>query len=901
MRMKIRWFGAWLLTAAWIGNAVAADAVVPTAFGAHVMPLSKVESTSLPLLDRAAIAREDAADESRGTAPRFAIPRKLGITPQAHGAWENVDAQTRLWRYRITSHDAQSLNIGFTRFWLPRSARVLIYSPDGSKLRGPITAADNAPYKQYWTPTVSSPEVVVELTVAAAEADQVELEIGQVGQGYRGFGTNAVDDASGACNMDVKCLLPADPWQDNVRAVAAYTRMGTRFCSGSLVNNTAGDTKLYFMTAHHCEMGDASSAASIVTYWNYENSTCRVPGSAASGQDGDGSISQTISGSVVRADYAASDFTLLELNGTPPLAFDLFWAGWDHTAYVSPGGPGNGDFACAPDSLCAAIHHPNVADKRITFSADNTTTTSYNTPAVPGNGTHVHALWDPNPVFPPDPTVSIPPQVTEPGSSGSPLYNAQRRYIGQLHGGPSACGATGGNLSDYYGRVAVSWEGGGTAATRLKDWLDPTSSGAMFIDGRNACTAPPVPGNIVATANGANRVDVSWDAAAGADSYKVYRGDGSCPGTNWQLIADNVTATTYTDTNVSGSATYAYAVTSFSSSQTCESAHSECMAATATGVCTLAPTFAGLASASSSANATCGIDLAWNAGSNNCGGGALKYSLFRSTTAGFTPDAGNRIADCQSGTSYHDDAVVGGTQYYYVARAEDDTGNGSGTCNSGNVDTNTVQQSAIPAGPPAVSFGDGMENGAALWTAAGSGDGADFALATSQSHSPTHAWFAPDPSDVGDHTLATSAAIAVGPGATLTFWHAYDTESTYDGVVVEYSLDGTAWSDILAANGAIPANANRFTAGGYIGPISSCCSNPLANRQAWSGDSGGFVQAAVDLTDFAGRSVYFRWRIASDTSNDGPGYWLDDVQIAAGTSCSAGVADRIFKDGFDGP
>ena len=38
--------------------------------------------------------------------------------------------------------------------------------------------------------------------------------------------------------------------------------------------------------------------------------------------------------------------------------------------------------------------------------------------------------------------------------------------IGQLHGGPSACGATGGKLFDYYGRVADAWEGGGTSATR---------------------------------------------------------------------------------------------------------------------------------------------------------------------------------------------------------------------------------------------------------------------------------------------------------------------------------------------------------------------------------------------------------------------------------------------------
>ncbi|HWN42615.1 MAG TPA: hypothetical protein VNW71_10355 [Thermoanaerobaculia bacterium] len=70
------------------------------------------------------------------------------------------------------------------------------------------------------------------------------------------------------------------------------------------------------------------------------------------------------------------------------------------------------------------------------------------------------------------------PGVTEGGSSGSPLYNQAGRFIGQLHGGPSSCGATGNNLSDYYGRFSVSWTGGGTNSTRLSNWLDAGSTGA---------------------------------------------------------------------------------------------------------------------------------------------------------------------------------------------------------------------------------------------------------------------------------------------------------------------------------------------------------------------------------------------------------------------------------------
>ena len=42
---------------------------------------------------------------------------------------------------------------------------------------------------------------------------------------------------------------------------------------------------------------------------------------------------------------------------------------------------------------------------------------------------------------------------TEPGSSGSPLFDQNRRIIGTLHGGFAACSN---NQSDWYGRFSVT-------------------------------------------------------------------------------------------------------------------------------------------------------------------------------------------------------------------------------------------------------------------------------------------------------------------------------------------------------------------------------------------------------------------------------------------------------------
>ena len=208
-------------------------------------------------------------------------------------------------------------------------------------------------------------------------------------------------------------------------------------------------------------------------------------------------LTQFNTGSFFRASSAPSDFTLVELDDPIDPSFNVYWSGWDRTPYSAPGGPGNGDWSSA-----TCIHHPNTDEKRITFSYTATTTTSYNNPAVPGDGTHIHAFWEPG------------LGVTEPGSSGSPLFNQDMRIVGQLHGGPSSCAATGANRSDYYGRFSVSWNGGGTATTRLKDWLasDDPNNAPLFIDGKNAVpfsvSATPLVQDVCAPADAQFTVDV---------------------------------------------------------------------------------------------------------------------------------------------------------------------------------------------------------------------------------------------------------------------------------------------------------------------------------------------------------------------------------------------------------
>ena len=70
--------------------------------------------------------------------------------------------------------------------------------------------------------------------------------------------------------------------------------------------------------------------------------------------------------------------------------------------------------------------------------------------------------------------------IIEVGSSGCGLFNNKRQLVGNFNGGDfNNCTVSG----LYYGRLSKSWDGNGTAATRLKDWLDPMNTNAMELDG----------------------------------------------------------------------------------------------------------------------------------------------------------------------------------------------------------------------------------------------------------------------------------------------------------------------------------------------------------------------------------------------------------------------------------
>jgi PKD repeat protein len=181
---------------------------------------------------------------------------------------------------------------------------------------------------------------------------------------------------------------------------------------------------------------------------------------------------------------------------------------------------------------------------------------------------------------------------------------------------------------------------------------------------------------------------------------------------------------------------------------------------------------------------------------------------------------------------------------------------------------------------------DGVANPAlpSGWTTATTGAQSSWVTSVSSSDSAPNAVFSPDPGAVGLNELDTPVINLPASSTQLAFRHSYNLETAsgstgYDGGVLEIKIGGGAFTDILAAGGS-------FVSGGYDHTISSSFSNPLAGRQAWSGNSGGFITTIVNLPASAsGQAIQLRWRCGSDSSVSSVGWFVDTVSIQVRACC----------------
>ncbi|PZR21954.1 MAG: secretion system protein Por [Flavobacterium psychrophilum] len=414
-----------------------------------------IEAYTMPHFDLAKLQAEDVLnDKDKGKPWRYGFEFIVDHNLQNSGSWTTLGNGDRVWRIRYSSEGAQTLNFLFSDFFMPKGAKVYLYNNDRTDLLGAYDAQQNNEKRELGTWLVKGSDIWIEYYEPAAVAGQGKLEVFKVVHGYRSLSAIQKDasdglNTSGNCNYDVNCFMDdIDGLKDiNKKSVALIIVANSAFCTGALINNTSNDGTPYFLTANHCTEGENVNQWSFRFNWISTNPVCA--GSAPS-TDNAPNYYQTVSGAQLKAKRAQSDFCLLQITSTLPSEWDLVWAGWDRSE--------------TPAESTFGIHHP--AGDIMKACRD------FNAPLLNNDGGEFMwevADWDLG--------------VTQGGSSGSPLFNQDGRIVGQLYGGTSGCnGDTDNGGDDYYGRFGKSWDAGTTSSTRLKDWLDPTNTGAMTVD-----------------------------------------------------------------------------------------------------------------------------------------------------------------------------------------------------------------------------------------------------------------------------------------------------------------------------------------------------------------------------------------------------------------------------------
>jgi len=399
-----------------------------------------VPTVTLPAVDHAALLAED-AQASKDEPMRFGAPQDLSLDLRQLGLEEVRPDGSHLWRLRVSSPGAHSLNLLYDDFNLPPGARLFLYNDDASVVVGAFTEFNNKPDGQFATQPVAGDAVTLEYEEPAGAAWAGRVRVSRVVHAYRNLFGVVQDQRdygdSGSCNNNVNCT-EGDPWDAEIRSVAmVLTSGGFRICSGALVNNIAQDLRQYFLTANHCLGGETS----WIFMFNYQSPSCF---------NTNGPTTDTVQGCVRRATLADSDFALLELSEPIPDDYNVVYAGW------------NAQDVAATAGVC--IHHPEGDIKKISFENDDLVSDRYL-----GNQGVVGSHWK---------VTDWDDGTTEPGSSGSPIFDPNHRIVGQLHGGYASCAS---QTSDWFGKLSMSWNRGSSSATRLREWLDPLNTQQLSV------------------------------------------------------------------------------------------------------------------------------------------------------------------------------------------------------------------------------------------------------------------------------------------------------------------------------------------------------------------------------------------------------------------------------------
>ncbi len=268
--------------------------------------------------------------------------------------------------------------------------------------------------------------------------------------------------------------------------------------------------------------------------------------------------------------------------------------------------------------------------------------------------------------------------------------------------------------------------------------------------------------------------------------------------------------------------------------------------------------------------------------------GALDYRIEIATDSGFTNVV---VSTSTNSLTFTAPVLSTSTEYYWRIIAENNCGNAVASSvfsfTTGSLVTGTTAE--CPGGTsPNVSFFDNLEGDVSAWTMPAGVGANTWALSSSRQFSGTNAFFAQDVPISSDQYLV-SPSITIPDASqqplSLAFWNYQSLEANagtgamacWDGALLEISTDGGATFTQIADSLLLRDN--------YNGMITNNANSPISDLEAWCATSAVPVTGVqsdivvVNLNDFAGSTVQFRFRVGTDSAVGDEGWYIDEVTV----------------------
>lgn len=186
--------------------------------------------------------------------------------------------------------------------------------------------------QELWTPYTDGSVQTIELRLMRAPVFMLPTRVG-IGSlmhfdrsPFEVLEDTQAKESSGSCNVDVKCSSTTPgvntALAERKKSVAHLQfRSGSSgfVCTGTLINSERFP-RPYLLTANHC-ISTAAEAASLTTFWFYENTACGLKDTGTAGR-----VQVSGGAAMLQTNYNV-DSTLLELNNMPPNG--VVYSGWD--------------------------------------------------------------------------------------------------------------------------------------------------------------------------------------------------------------------------------------------------------------------------------------------------------------------------------------------------------------------------------------------------------------------------------------------------------------------------------------------------------------------------------------------------------------------------------------------